>query len=60
MKIKDTIKDFDEVCAIKHAAHVKLQFSLLSAYQIIDKDTMHKHKERPAENPQAHFNIILR
>ena len=23
MKIKDTVKDYDEVCAIKHATHVK-------------------------------------
>ena len=23
MKIKDTVKDYDEVCAIKHAPHVK-------------------------------------
>ena len=26
----------------------------------LDKDTIHKYKERPAGNPQAHFNVILR
>ena len=26
----------------------------------LDKDTIHKHKERPAGNPQALLNVILR